>query len=61
MTNGASFIIFSGGTACNHIARAFHDSVANDVCYVLGISDNGGSSVNIVVKLSEEQLHRRAA
>lgn len=45
MTKKASYIIVSGGTACNHIARTFHDSAINDICYVLSISDNGGSSV----------------
>ncbi|ORZ01272.1 hypothetical protein BCR43DRAFT_486662 [Syncephalastrum racemosum] len=44
----SSFVIFSGGTACNHIARAFHSDPTNDVCYVLGISDNGGSSSELL-------------
>ncbi|KAI9271831.1 hypothetical protein BDA99DRAFT_545953 [Phascolomyces articulosus] len=45
---GSSVVVISGGTACNHIARAFHDSVTNDVCYILGISDNGGSSSELL-------------
>ena len=45
-STGSSVVVISGGTACNHIARAFHDSVTNEVCYILGISDNGGSSVS---------------
>ncbi|KAG2228042.1 hypothetical protein INT45_012066 [Circinella minor] len=47
-STGSSVVVISGGTACNHIARAFHDSVTNDVCYILGISDNGGSSSELL-------------
>ncbi|ORX53597.1 UPF0052-domain-containing protein [Hesseltinella vesiculosa] len=42
-----SFIIFSGGTACNHIANAFQ-SITASVCYVLAISDNGGSTSELL-------------
>ncbi|KAI8142575.1 hypothetical protein BJV82DRAFT_579619 [Fennellomyces sp. T-0311] len=48
MDRGSSVVIISGGTACNHIARAFHDAVTNDVCYILGVSDNGGSSSELL-------------
>jgi hypothetical protein len=40
-----SFVVFSGGSACNHILNAFHKTANNDVSYILGISDNGGSTV----------------
>ncbi|CAO3627214.1 unnamed protein product [Cunninghamella blakesleeana] len=43
-----SFVIFSGGTACNHIANAFHIVGNQDTSYVLGISDNGGSTSEIL-------------
>lgn len=42
----SSFVVFSGGSACNHILNAFHETSANDVSYILGISDNGGSTVS---------------
>ncbi|KAI7862577.1 hypothetical protein BDF14DRAFT_1854013 [Spinellus fusiger] len=47
MTKNTSFIVFSGGTACNHILRAFHEST-DDVSYVLGVSDNGGSTSELL-------------
>ncbi|OAD68069.1 hypothetical protein PHYBLDRAFT_188799 [Phycomyces blakesleeanus NRRL 1555(-)] len=43
-----SFVIFSGGSACNHIIRAFHESPGQDVSYVLGVSDNGGSTSELL-------------
>ncbi|KAI8062504.1 hypothetical protein BC940DRAFT_308785 [Gongronella butleri] len=42
-----SFIVFSGGTACNHIANAFQ-GITPSVCYVLAISDNGGSTSELL-------------
>ena len=39
-----SYIIFSGGTGCNPICSAF----GPDACYVLPISDDGGSSSEII-------------
>ncbi|KAI9316174.1 hypothetical protein BX666DRAFT_2136568 [Dichotomocladium elegans] len=48
MSKNASYVIVSGGTACNHIARSFHGSPNSDVCYVLSISDNGGSSSELL-------------
>ncbi|KAI9026523.1 hypothetical protein CLU79DRAFT_698377 [Phycomyces nitens] len=42
-----SFVVFSGGSACNFIAPAFQ-SISSDVCYVLGISDNGGSTSELL-------------
>lgn len=41
----SSYVVFSGGSACNHILDGFHKTGANDVSYILGISDNGGSTV----------------
>ncbi|RCH90002.1 hypothetical protein CU098_001611, partial [Rhizopus stolonifer] len=41
------FVVFSGGTACNHILEAFHN-VSDKVNYVLGISDNGGSTSELL-------------
>ncbi|KAI8339944.1 hypothetical protein BC941DRAFT_418983 [Chlamydoabsidia padenii] len=43
-----SFVIFSGGSACNHIAKAFHEVGHQEVAYILGISDNGGSTSEIL-------------
>lgn len=40
----ASYIVISGGTGCNSICPAF----GQDVCYVLPVSDNGGSSSEII-------------
>ncbi|CAO3650584.1 unnamed protein product [Cunninghamella blakesleeana] len=37
----ASFVIFSGGSACNYISNTFQ-AITPNVSYVLGISDNGG-------------------
>ncbi|KAG0749489.1 hypothetical protein G6F57_004898 [Rhizopus arrhizus] len=42
------FVVFSGGTACNHILKAFHKLSNNEVNYVLGISDNGGSTSELL-------------
>lgn len=38
-----SFLVISGGTGCNSICSAF----GRDVCYVLPVSDNGGSSSEV--------------
>lgn len=38
-----SFIIVSGGTGCNAICAAF-----SQACYVLPVSDDGGSSSEII-------------
>lgn len=38
-----SFIVISGGTGCNSICSAF-----GDACYVLPVSDDGGSSSEII-------------
>ncbi|KAI7904790.1 uncharacterized protein BX663DRAFT_503542 [Cokeromyces recurvatus] len=45
-----SFVIFSGGTACNHILDSFHkiNKNSNDISYILSVSDNGGSSSEIL-------------
>ncbi|KAI9256177.1 hypothetical protein BY458DRAFT_519600 [Sporodiniella umbellata] len=44
-----SFTIFSGGTACNNILESFHRaSEGCQVSYILGISDNGGSTSEIL-------------
>ena len=43
-----SFVVISGGSACNEIARSFHTIADNNVCYVLGISDNGGSTSELL-------------
>ncbi|KAI8332000.1 hypothetical protein BD560DRAFT_451410 [Blakeslea trispora] len=42
-----SFVIFSGGSACNFIANAFQ-SITPSVCYILGVSDNGGSTSELL-------------
>lgn len=42
-----SFVVFSGGSACNFIASAFQ-SITPSVCYVLGVSDNGGSTSELL-------------
>ncbi|ORZ03245.1 hypothetical protein BCR43DRAFT_431096 [Syncephalastrum racemosum] len=42
-----SFVIISGGSACNAIAPAFQN-ITKDVCYILGISDNGGSTSELL-------------
>lgn len=41
----SSYVVFSGGSACNHILDGFHKTSSHDVSYILGISDNGGSTV----------------
>ncbi|KAI9028850.1 hypothetical protein CLU79DRAFT_736370 [Phycomyces nitens] len=43
-----SFVVFSGGSACNNIAKAFHQISDNNVCYILGVSDNGGSTSELL-------------
>jgi hypothetical protein len=46
-SNGAeetSFLVISGGTGCNAICSAFGDNA----CYVLPVSDDGGSSSEII-------------
>ena len=42
--DSGSFIVLSGGTGCNPICSAF----GPDACYVLPISDDGGSSSEII-------------
>lgn len=42
--DSGSFIVISGGTGCNPICSAF----GPDACYVLPISDDGGSSSEII-------------
>ena len=42
-TENPSFIVISGGTGCNSICSAF-----GDACYVLPVSDDGGSSSEII-------------
>jgi hypothetical protein len=37
------FLVVSGGTGCNAICSAF-----DDACYVLPVSDDGGSSSEII-------------
>ncbi|KAF8167884.1 hypothetical protein B0H34DRAFT_646295 [Crassisporium funariophilum] len=39
----ASFLVFSGGTGCNAICSAF-----SNACYVMPVSDDGGSSSEII-------------
>jgi hypothetical protein len=39
-----SFLVVSGGTGCNSIVSAFGDSA----CYILPVSDDGGSSSEII-------------
>ena len=41
---GPSFLVVSGGTGCNSICAAF----GHDACYVLPVSDDGGSSSEII-------------
>ena len=40
----ASVIVISGGTGCNSLCSAF----GQDACYVLPVSDDGGSSSEII-------------
>ncbi|KAI8981520.1 hypothetical protein BDB01DRAFT_906543 [Pilobolus umbonatus] len=47
-TDSHSFVVFSGGSACNHILDTFHKTSTNDVSYILGISDNGGSTSELI-------------
>ncbi|GAA5807278.1 hypothetical protein MFLAVUS_000635 [Mucor flavus] len=44
----SSYVVFSGGSACNHILDGFHKTAAHDVSYILGISDNGGSTSELL-------------
>ena len=39
-----SFVVISGGTGCNSICPAFGQSA----CYILPVSDDGGSSSEII-------------
>ncbi|KAI7872640.1 hypothetical protein BDF14DRAFT_1715995 [Spinellus fusiger] len=48
MSSQQSFVVISGGSACNNIARAFHRIGSNNVCYILGVSDNGGSTSELL-------------
>ncbi|KAG8725682.1 hypothetical protein FRC12_024133 [Ceratobasidium sp. 428] len=48
-TDLGSFIVISGGTGCNAICEAF----GKDASYVLPVSDNGGSSSEIIRVLGE--------
>ncbi|GJJ73182.1 hypothetical protein EMPS_05540 [Entomortierella parvispora] len=43
----AGILVFSGGTACNSLVQLLQDMTPN-VTYVLGISDNGGSTSEIL-------------
>ncbi|EPB81847.1 hypothetical protein HMPREF1544_11431 [Mucor circinelloides 1006PhL] len=43
----SSFVVFSGGSACNFISTAFQ-SITPSVCYILGVSDNGGSTSELL-------------
>lgn len=42
--NPPSFLVISGGTGCNSICAAF----GGNACYVLPVSDDGGSSSEII-------------
>jgi len=44
MNSGSTFLVISGGSACNHICDAF----GRNVSFVLGISDNGGSTSELL-------------
>ncbi|KAI8644845.1 hypothetical protein BD408DRAFT_383092 [Parasitella parasitica] len=44
----SSYVVFSGGSACNHILDGFHKTSSHDVSYILGISDNGGSTSELL-------------
>ncbi|KAG8964953.1 hypothetical protein FRC03_001177 [Tulasnella sp. 419] len=44
-----SYLVISGGTGCNSILSAFGDQVT----YVLPVSDNGGSSSEIIRVLGQ--------
>ncbi|KAI8082096.1 hypothetical protein BDF21DRAFT_337942 [Thamnidium elegans] len=44
----SSYVVFSGGSACNHILDGFHKTADHDVSYILGISDNGGSTSELL-------------
>lgn len=54
-----SFVVISGGTGCNSICSAFGHSA----CYILPVSDDGGSSSEIIRVLGGpsigEQFMRR--
>ncbi|KAF9123334.1 hypothetical protein BGW39_009031 [Mortierella sp. 14UC] len=43
----AGILVFSGGTACNSLVQLLQDLTPN-VTYILGISDNGGSTSEIL-------------
>ncbi len=42
--NSPTYLVISGGTGCNSICAAF----AQSACYILPVSDNGGSSSEII-------------
>ncbi|CAO3640928.1 unnamed protein product [Mucor fragilis] len=44
----SSYVVFSGGSACNHILEGFHKTSSHNVSYILGISDNGGSTSELL-------------
>ncbi|CAM0137776.1 hypothetical protein VKS41_000985 [Umbelopsis sp. WA50703] len=44
MDSSSTFLVISGGSACNHICDAFGQNVS----FVLGISDNGGSTSELL-------------
>lgn len=48
-----SFVIVSGGTGCNAICSAF-----SNACYVLPVSDDGGSSSEIIRVLGGPSIGR---
>lgn len=62
LSKPSSYVVFSGGSACNHILDSFHKTAADDVTYLLSISDDGGSSVRILlikqnkIKLSQKNI-----
>ena len=45
---GPKIVIFSGGTAFNAVAKVLTKSLSTKVTYVLPVSDNGGSSKEII-------------
>ncbi|RUS24962.1 hypothetical protein BC938DRAFT_472824 [Jimgerdemannia flammicorona] len=45
--DSSSVLIFSGGSACNNLVHTFQTLTPN-VCYVLGVSDNGGSTSELL-------------
>ena len=45
---GPKLVIFSGGTAFNAVVKVLTKSLSTKVTYVLPVSDNGGSSKEII-------------